>query len=187
MPLIVFITAYDRFAVDVFEQEAIDYLLKPLEENRLKKTLQRVQSRLSQNASELAAVNGISSSELVSALITKLQPQETPHKLTWIKATRLDSVYLIAPEDVYYFQADDKYTTVITVDSTYLIRTSVIKELKTQLDSRIFLQIHRGTLVNSTHIEKVNRELGGRMYVYLKSPKKKLLVSRNFSNLFKQM
>ncbi|MCO7224339.1 LytTR family DNA-binding domain-containing protein [Pleionea sp. CnH1-48] len=181
-PIVVFITAHNEYAVEAFEHEAIDYLLKPIQEDRLEKTLARVQHKLSMGKQQ-APVNG----QLIETLMQKLQqPEPSEKKLTWIKTTRQGDVYLINPRDVYYFQAEDKYTTVVTDDNEYHIRMP-IKELKKQLDEDIFWQVHRSTLVNSGCIEKVSRDFSGRMFVHLKTLDKKLQVSRSFTSVFKQM
>lgn len=184
-PLIVFITAYDQHAVEAFEREAIDYLLKPVDENRLRKTVDRVKLRLDEQDSNQRN-DSKNSSLLMTEILSKLQKHPSSAKLTWIKAVRQDNIYLISPEDVHYFQAEDKYTTVFTQGEEYIIRTP-IKELIAQLDESQFLQIRRGTLVNSKHIEKIHRDFTGRMHVCLKGSESKLQISRSFSANFKQM
>ncbi|MCW9017132.1 MAG: LytTR family DNA-binding domain-containing protein, partial [Kangiellaceae bacterium] len=165
-----------------FEHEAIDYLLKPIQEKRLEKTLRRIKARLSEEKEPTP-----SNLKLIEELMGKIHKEDTENKkLTWIKTTRKGDVYLIDPKDVFYFQAEDKYTTVVTSDNEYHIRMS-IKELAKQLDSDQFWQIHRSTLVNSKCIEKVNKDFNGRMYAHLKDSNKKLQVSRSFTGIFKQM
>ncbi|AHG18548.1 hypothetical protein Z042_02060 [Chania multitudinisentens RB-25] len=183
-PLIIFTTAYDQYAVAAFEHEAIDYLLKPIETRRLELTLERVKKRLLQK-SHGQNIPTLSSNTL-SEFIAKLQLETPPPKLEWIKASQQDSIHLISVHDIYFFQAEDKYTTVVTAKGEYIIRTS-IKELHSQLASQLFWQIHRGILVNTSQIDKVKRDFTGRMHVYLKNNSTKLAVSRSFQCLFKQM
>ena len=181
-PLLVFITAHNQYAVEAFEHEAVDYLLKPIQEKRLEKTLSRIKSKLNEEKQTVPENNS-----LIEELMVKIQKQKSNHKkLTWIKTTRQGDIYLIDPKDVFYFQAEDKYTTVVTEDNEYHIRMS-IKELTKQLDEQLFWQIHRSTLVNSKCIEKVNKEFSGRMYAYLKNSDKRLQVSRSFAGIFRQM
>ncbi|MGF1758639.1 LytTR family DNA-binding domain-containing protein [Photobacterium sagamiensis] len=183
-PLIIFTTAYDQYAIDAFEQEAVDYLLKPIETKRLEKALDRAKRRLSNRAINQECVTP--SIDLLANLVNRLQVQQDPQPLEWIKASRQETIHLLSVYDIHYFQAEDKYTTVVTADGEFVIRTS-IKELNSQLDMKVFWQIHRGTLVNSAYIDKIERDFSGRMYVYLKTKAKKLAVSRNFHHLFKQM
>lgn len=185
-PLIVFITAYDQYAVDAFEQEAVDYLLKPFDDARLEKALFKVRTRLDARSKDNENLRDSISKDALFDLLTKLEKKNKNQKLTWIKAMRQEHIYLVAPDDVCYFQAEDKYTTVVTPDNEYIIRTS-IKDLNEQLDENIFLQIRRGTLVNSKHIEKIHRDFSGRMYVHVKGRNEQLQISRSFSASFKQM
>jgi len=180
-PLIVFTTAYDQYAVEAFESEAVDYILKPINEARMLKTIEVVKRRLSQRNidSEIGA-------ETVSRLLGQLNSMIKPEYLTWVKASKKDNIHLVSTGDILYFQAEDKYTSVFTQSDEYIIRTP-IKDLKTQLNPQYFWQIHRGTLVRLDQIDKVKRDLTGRMFVYLKNGKNKLAVSRSFQGLFKQM
>ncbi|MCG7495646.1 LytTR family DNA-binding domain-containing protein [Vibrio sp. Of7-15] len=184
-PLVVFITAFEQHAVTAFEQEAVDYILKPVEMDRLDASLDRVKSRLTENARTKEAEIPYSE-DLVDRLMAHFEHKSEPKYLDWLKVSRRDSIHLISIEDVYYFKAADKYTTVVTAEGESIIRTS-IKELKSQLDPSLFWQIHRGTLVQSKQIERVKRDFTGRMNLYLVGCNDKLPVSRNFQNLFKQM
>lgn len=188
-PLVVFVTAYDEYAVKAFEQCAVDYLLKPLSEPRLIATCEKLKSRLSeiQSAKEPPADN----SDL-SALMTQLQQLSTPavpEYLTWIKANAGDDLHLISISDVLYFKAEDKYVSVFKREADqqcqeFIIRTS-LKELLQQLDPNQFWQIHRSTVVNVAAIDKVKKDLAGRMNVVIAG--KKLPVSRASQGLFKGM
>ncbi|NOH82443.1 response regulator transcription factor [Vibrio sp. 03-59-1] len=188
-PLVVFVTAYDEYAVKAFEQCAVDYLLKPLSESRLLATCEKLKARLSeiQSAKEPPADN----SDL-SALMTQLQQLSTPavpEYLTWIKANAGDDLHLISISDVLYFKAEDKYVSVFKREADqqcqeFIIRTS-LKELLQQLDPHQFWQIHRSTVVNVAAIDKVKKDLAGRMNVVIAG--KKLPVSRASQGLFKGM
>jgi len=182
-PLVIFTTAYDQYAVQAFESEAVDYILKPINEARLLKTIKMVKRRLSERASVPTLDADI---ETIFRRLKQLNSLGTPEYLTWIKASQKDNIHLLATKDILYFQAEDKYTSVFTQDGEYLIRTS-IKTLITQLNPQYFWQIHRGTVVCVDQIDKVKRNLSGRMFVYLKGTKIKLAVSRGFQRLFKQM
>lgn len=180
-PLIIFTTAYDQYAVEAFESEAVDYILKPINERRMIKTIEKAKSRLRQKNQHHSDEN-----TTLSRLLSQLSNPQTPQYLDWIKASRNDNIHLLSPDDILYFQSEDKYTSVFTPHSEYLIRTS-IKDLKAQLHPQQFWQIHRGTLVRLDKIDKVKRDISGRMFVHLKDNKTKLAVSRSFQNLFKQM
>jgi len=181
-PLIVFTTAYDQYALEAFESEAIDYLLKPINDARLIKAIDKLKTRLK----EKTPSNTDQNSAIASLLKQLNPPQSIPQYLEWIKASRHENTHLISIEEVSYFQAQDKCTSVFTSDSEYIIRTS-IKDLKAQVDPSKLWQISRSTLVKVADIAKVKREFSGRMYVYLKDGKTKLPVSRSSQSLFKQM
>jgi DNA-binding LytR/AlgR family response regulator len=170
-PLLVFVTAFEQYALPAIEQEAVDYLLKPVQEQRLALTVARLKKRLQQTTDVVPVA---------------LPPAASRVKLQWIKAMKQDTLYLLAPQDIRYFQAEDKYTTVVTADAEYLIRTP-IKELREQLDPQQFVQVRRGTLVNSQCIDKVQRDFSGRMYVCLKHSDVRLLIGRSFVHEFRQM
>ena len=180
-PLIIFTTAYDQYAVEAFESEAVDYILKPINEARLVKTIEKAKARLLQKNQPIN-----DDKDSISRLLSQLNQPHPPQYLDWIKASHNDNIHLLSPEDILYFQAEDKYTSVFTQDNEYLIRTS-IKDLKTQLHPQQFWQIHRGTLVRLDKIDRVKRDVTGRMFVHLKDNKTKLAVSRSFQSLFKQM
>lgn len=168
---VVFVTAYDQHAVEAFEQAAVDYLLKPVSDARLQQTVQRLQQPRSPAQPDLAP------------LLARLLP---PERLRWIRASHGETVHLVDIQDVVYFQADDKYTVVMTADREFLIRTP-LKELLEQLDLQQFWQIHRSTLVNVQAIQSVQRELTGRCALKLKTRSEVLIVSRAFAHLFRQM
>jgi DNA-binding LytR/AlgR family response regulator len=179
---VVFVTAYDQYAVSAFEQEAVDYLLKPVTDERLAETVARLKARLAAAAPapDLAAA---------LALIAKLAPRGAtgePERLAWIRASSGSQVRLISVDEVCYFQANDKYTSVMTAEGESLIRTP-LRELSDQLDPSRFWQVHRSTIVNVAHVVATTRDLSGRLTLTLKSRPEKLPVSRAFAHRFKQM
>lgn len=177
---IVFVTAFDQYAVEAFEKEAVDYLLKPASKERLILTIQRLKNQLNSSTEPPARL-----AEVVEQVLSKL-PGRGADFLRWIKTQHKDSIRLIPVEDVDYFKAEDKYTLVITKEGEPLIKKS-IKELAQELDPAQFWQIHRGTIVNVSKIDKVSRSLTGRGMLKLKGRSELLTVSRNYLPLFKQM
>ncbi|MEO6170507.1 MAG: LytTR family DNA-binding domain-containing protein [Lysobacter sp.] len=176
---IVFVTAYDQYAIDAFERGAVDYLLKPITSERLAATVQRLQARTGNNdASALAA--------LLARLAPVARAVEAPAPLTWITASAGRETRLILVDDVAYFRADNKYTTVMTAEGEALLRTP-IKELLTVLDPGTFKQIHRSTIVNLRAIAGVVRDDSGRGTVRLKTRPETLSVSAPFMTLFRHM
>jgi DNA-binding LytR/AlgR family response regulator len=176
---IVFVTAYDQYAVDAFERGAIDYLLKPISAERLAATVQRLQSRVeSPDADALAA--------LLERLGRQLPRDTAVEPLTWLTASAGRETRLILVDEVAYFRADNKYTTVVTADGEALLRTP-IRELLARLDPATFRQIHRSTIVNLKAIAGIVRDDGGRGTVRLKSRPETLTVSAPYMALFRHM
>lgn len=179
-PHVVFITAYDEYAVQAFEHNALDYLLKPLSEARLLKTCQKLQHQLDNSTPDN---NNIS--QLISQL-QQIQAPAAPDYLSWIKASRGEDIHLIATADVLYFKAEDKYVSLFTREQDqlqeYIIRSS-LKELLSRLDPDKFWQIHRSNVVNVAAIDKVSKSLTGQMHVHIAD--NKLAVSRSAQSLFK--
>jgi len=171
---IVFITAYDSHAIAAFEAGAIDYVLKPYDDHRLATSLRRLKDRLAQSP--------MSMEDLIQTLALNARPKEY---LRWIKASRGSEVDLILVQDVAYFQAEDKYTTVFTNGRESVIRRA-IKELASDLDPNAFWQIHRSTIVNIEAIESVTKSLAG-VSVKLRSRPTRLPVSDAYRHLFKHM
>jgi DNA-binding LytR/AlgR family response regulator len=172
---VVFVTAYDEYAVAAFEQGAIDYLLKPVEAERLAITVGRLKTRLGKPAADLGAI--------VDQLSQTAGPAA---RLRWIKASVGANVRLISVLEIAFFQSDEKYTRVVTADTEALIRKP-IKELMNELDPELFWQIHRSTLVNVNHIAGIGRDLRGQPEIQLRNRSEKLTVSRPFAHLFRQM
>ena len=176
---IVFVTAYDQYAIDAFERGAIDYLLKPVKPERLQATVERLQAR-----------DALPDAASLAALLDKLgalpNAAGAVEPLTWLTASAGRETRLILVDDVAYFQADHKYTTVVTADGEALLRTP-LRELLPRLDANIFKQIHRSTIVNLKAIAGIVRDDSGRGSVRLRHRPETLTVSQPFMALFKHM
>ena len=194
-PALVFVTAYDHYAVAAFEAQAIDYLLKPVQPARLLKTVQKVQ--LAQQIRAQAAITNIANIdpqlEQTLAQLRALLPsiQHSPAQpLQMISATLAgtqgNTLQMVPIADVLYFEAADKYIRVLATTAEYLIRTP-LKDLLPQLSSQTFWQIHRGTVVRASAINRVVRDDLGKLTVTLHGSPDKLAVSRLYSHLFKAM
>ena len=177
---VVFVTAFDQYAVEAFEAGAIDYVLKPYSDERLKATVDRLKERLS--------IVPTPPPQNLEALVAHLSARLNPpsEKLKWIKASIGTNLRLIPIEDVLFFQSDEKYTLVATKEFDALIKTP-IKELLDGLDTEKFWQIHRSTVVNAQAIATVTRDFRGRQIVTVNGHNEKLEVSRTYTHLFKQM
>ena len=177
---VVFVTAYDQYAIDAFEQGAINYLLKPITRERLLATVQRIQAR---------AAAGHPDGATLEALLRHLSAREMPASkppLVWITASAGKDTRLIMVDDVAYFQADNKYTTVMTAEGESLLRTP-LRELLDSLDAATFKQIHRSTIVNMKAVASVSRDDTGRGRLKLKNRPEMLTVSQPFMSLFRNM
>jgi DNA-binding LytR/AlgR family response regulator len=182
---IVFVTAYDEYAIAAFEQGAIDYLLKPAEPQRLAQTAQRVQARLAtkQQPKDEAALDAVL--EKLMNLQRGLDPAAAKAQpLRWIQCTSGNTTKLIDVQDVLFFRSDEKYTRVQTRDQEAFIRTP-IRELLPQLDAQQFWQIHRSAIVNLSAISAVTRDDTGRQRVHINGHPEVLEVSRSFAHLFR--
>jgi DNA-binding LytR/AlgR family response regulator len=179
---VVFVTAYDQYAVDAFESEALDYVLKPVTDARLTQTV----TRLRKSLSEQAANPDISKILNLLASATEGGTVAATKKLRWIRANRGDTTYQIAVDEVIFFQSDDKYTVVNTLNGEHLI-SKPLSELIQSLDGEHFWQIHRGTVINVRNVISTKRDGDGRMTVRLKDHAKPLAVSRAYQHLFRQM
>jgi DNA-binding LytR/AlgR family response regulator len=185
LPEVVFITAYDQYAVEAFEQGAIDYVLKPAEAQRLQLTAQRIRQRLaSRGTPEEAAAPPLQ--QLLHQLAGRLHAGGTPPPLEWIQAQVGQSIQMIPVAEVLFFISDEKYTRVQTAQQEALIRKP-IKELVEELDPRQFWQIHRSTLVNVGAIASVTRDPRGRQILGVRGHPERLEVSRSYAGLFKGM
>jgi DNA-binding LytR/AlgR family response regulator len=179
---VVFITAFSEFAVDAFEQGAVDYVLKPAETARLEVTVRRLRQRLQAPPPDLGALLD----ELARKLDTVASGTQAPAHLQWIQATIGQQLRMIPVGEILFFVSDEKYTRVQTETYEALIRVP-IRELVEQLDPAQFWQIHRSTIVNVRAVAGVTRDLRGRQLVTFKSHPEKLEVSRTFTYLFRQM
>jgi len=178
---VVFITAYDQYAIKAFENEAVDYLLKPVTEERLSKTIKRLKKRLTETPQQPPEL-----SKTLEQVLSSLEAKRPSEYLRWLKVQHGDGIRLIPVKDVYYFKAGDKYTIVMTKEGESLIRQS-IKGLEEELDPNHFWRIHRGTIVNVSQIGKVSRSLTGRSLIKLKDLSETLSVSKTYGHLFRQM
>lgn len=176
---VVFVTAYDQYAIDAFEAGAVDYLLKPISRERLLATVQRLQAR---------AAAGQPDAGVLTALIRQLgvMPREHGEPLVWITASTGKETRLIMVDDVAYFHADNKYTVVMTAEGESLLRKP-IRELLEVLDPATFKQIHRSTIVNLKAIASITRDDTGKGIVRLKQRPETLTVSQPFMTLFRNM
>jgi len=195
-PALVFVTAYEHYAVQAFEAQAMDYLLKPVQAARLQKTVSKVQLALTSRAQ--AAINPVA--DVTLAQLTQLRqllaalpdssglnaPQTPPAPLKFIQASVGNRIELVPVDEVLCFEAADKYVRVLTAGRDYLIRTP-LKELTGQLDAQLFWQIHRGTVVQAQAIESVTRDEAGKTALTLRGRPEKFAVSRLYSHLFKAM
>ena len=180
---IVFVTAYDQYALEAFERGALDYVLKPPEPERLQVTVNRLKERLARPKDALAVNDGVT--QMLAQLAEKMAVPK-PVFLKWIQASIGQDLRMIPVEDILFFRSDDKYTCVQTERFEALIRKPV-RDLAEELDPALFWQIHRATLVNVNAIEGVTRDLRGRHLVLIKGKSDRLEVSRSFLHLFKQM
>jgi len=171
---VVFVTAYDEYAIAAFEEGAVDYVLKPVTAERLAKVVARLKTRLASPPTDL------------SALAARLMDRDAASPLRWIRASLGATLQMIAVDEVLYFQAEDKYTKVVTGAAEALIKKP-IKELYDELDPELFWQIHRATIVNLRAIAKVERDWRDQPVITLRDRPEKLVVSRTFAARFKTM
>jgi DNA-binding LytR/AlgR family response regulator len=174
---VVFVTAYDAYAVAAFEAGAVDYVLKPVQAARLATAIERVKQRVA------AAPAPARLDELLQTLSQGVAARSY---LRWINATTGQNMRVITTDEVAYFQADTKYTRVVTSDSEALVRMS-LRQLQEQLDPGTFWQVHRSTIVNANAIASVARDFRGHVYLLLKQRPERLAVSEPYHHLFRQM
>jgi DNA-binding LytR/AlgR family response regulator len=178
---VVFVTAYDEYAVTAFEQGAIDYLLKPADPERVRATCERLKSRLERKPDAMTELLAELSARIAGGGAVK--PREY---LRWVQASVGPTLRVIPTTEILFFRAEDKYTRVQTATFEALIRKP-IKELVDELDPDEFRQIHRAILVRMDAVEHVGRDIRGHQVVKVKGRDEKLEVSRSFSHLFRQM
>jgi DNA-binding LytR/AlgR family response regulator len=177
-PHIVFVTAYSEHALEAFEREAVDYLLKPAQDERLQQTIERLKARLT---TKQPAANIES---LLSGLLNRLPNQE--RYLKWIRAGVGSTIHNIAVEDILYFEAEDKYSKVVTRQLESLVRIA-ISELEAQLDPEVFQRVHRGTIVNLRGIKSIRKNELGTLELVIDGRKEVIAVSRAHAGAFRQM
>ena len=182
-PQVVFVTAYDEYAVQAFEHAAADYVLKPVNDARLARTVERLRTLLAARQDD-GGLSGLSG--LVSQLQALLPAAPSPERLTTIRAAVGNIVRMIPVEEVVFFQAVDKYVNVVTADSEALIRLS-LKELLPQLDPQRFHQVSRGAVVNMRCVAAASRDTMGKVVLALRNRPEKLRVSPVYAHLFRQM
>ena len=211
-PALVFATAYDQYAVQAFEAQAVDYLLKPIQADRLARTVAKVQGLLAQRALAVAATgappavppaapSAVQPSPELEATMAQLRallgapgvgmapaaaPAAAATRLSVIQASHGTQIHMVPVAEVVYFEAADKYVRVLTAEREYLIRTA-LKELIEQLDPQEFWQVHRSTLVRATAIATVTRDEAGKQHISLRGRPEQLPVSRLYAHLFKAM
>jgi DNA-binding LytR/AlgR family response regulator len=173
---VVFITAYDQYALQAFERGALDYLQKPISAERLTMTVARVKERLRLPPADLHGV---------AELLRNLAPRE-PQYLKWLTVPRGEELRLVTAEEICYLRAEDKYTTVVTTDAEFLLN-STLKQMREKLDPRLFWRIHRSIVVNVGAIQAVHRSFRGGMEIKLKKRSELLPVSAANAHLFKHL
>ena len=205
---LVFVTAFDQFAVQAFEAQAVDYLLKPVQSARLAKTVGKLQDRLAARdvppamattgpkATALDLESTLSQLRALAQLLPGAAGSTTanpfaaagsmPGPLSVIAASVGNTVHMVPVHEVVWFEAADKYIRVLTAEREYLIRTP-LKDLLAQLDPHQFWQVHRGSVVQASQIEQVNRDEAGKLWLHLRSRPEKIAVSRLWAHLFKAM
>lgn len=172
---VVFITAYDAYAVQAFEEGALDYVLKPISPERMKLTVQRLQERMREPPADL--------SHLADLLKSIVKPEA--QYLKWLTVPHASELRVVAVSEILYLQADNKYTTIATRSSSFLL-TSSLKEMQSKLDPAVFWQIHRSTVVNISAIDTIYRSFRGALEVKLKDRSELLPVSAAHAHRFKQ-
>ncbi len=189
-PALVFVTAFEQYAVQAFEQQALDYVLKPVQAARLAQTVARVQEKLASAAPvNFEALNNLLKEATAQQNIAQTATKNIAHtlpKLSTLQASRGNQIDFVPLADVVYFEAADKYVRVLTAQHEYLIRTP-IKDMLVQLDEAQFWQIHRGTVVRVGDIASVLRSEDGKLHLRLRSRSEKLAVSRLYAHLFRAM
>lgn len=178
---VVFITAFDQYAIEAFENEAVDYILKPVTDKRLQKTIKRLKNQIS-----VISNPPIDFHQTMDRLLAALKDKQLPEYLKWIKVRHGEDVRLISVDEVCYFKAEDKYTVVKTRTGESLIKKN-IRQLTAELDPDHFWRIHRGTIINVNFIDRINRSFSGHLSIKLEELPEALTVSRTYAHLFKQM
>ncbi|MBA2963660.1 MULTISPECIES: LytR/AlgR family response regulator transcription factor [Ramlibacter] len=181
-PALVFVTAYDQYAVQAFEARAIDYVLKPVQAERLARTVVRLQETLAQRAGGSGGLDA--AVDQLRHLLAARAPAAAPLRV--IQASVGTALRMVPVDEVLVFEAADKYVRVLTAAHEYLIRTP-LKELVPQLDAQAFWQVHRGTVVRADAIDTVTRDEAGKLHLQLRGRPEKWPVSRLYAHLFRAM
>ena len=176
-PLLVFVTAYDQYALQAFEHAAVDYVLKPVQRERIAQTVERLKTRLGKRQER----GGLD--DTMVQLRALLAPQAAA-TLKLLQASAGNTIHMVPVEDVLYFEAADKYVRAVTADKEHLLRIS-LRELMPQLDGQLYWQIHRSVIVRATGIERAVRDEAGKLTLHLRGCADKLAVSRMYAHLFK--
>lgn len=185
-PVLVFVTAYDQYAMEAFEAQAVDYLLKPVQPERLARSVQRLRELLAQRTVAPAGAALAQALEQLRHLAGSTIPTTTEPPLQMIQAGVGTQIQMVPVHDVVYFEAADKYVRVLTASHEYLVRTP-LKELLPRLDPEEFWQVHRGTVVRAAAIANAQRDEAGRLWLQLRERAEKLAVSRLYAQRFKAM
>lgn len=172
---VVFVTAFDQYAVAAFEKGAVDYVLKPVSAPRVRATLERLRTRLLETPADL---------KRISQLLRELACAE-PKYLKWLTVPHGADLRVVAVSEISYLRADSKYTTVVTAHGAFLLTTS-LRQMKEKLDPETFWQIHRGVVVNVGAIDRIYRSFRGRLEVKLKDRNELLPVSAAHAHLFRE-
>ena len=184
-PLLVFVTAYDQYALQAFDAQAVDYLVKPVRGDRLAACVQRLRARLAERTSAAGPAQTLEPTlEQLRALLAAGAKPAT--KLEVIQASAGNTVHMVPVDEVVYFEAADKYVRVVTADKEHLIRMS-LKDLLPQLDAQRFWQVHRGTVVRARSIVSALRHESGKVTLTLRERPERLTASRLYAHLFKGM
>jgi DNA-binding LytR/AlgR family response regulator len=187
-PALVFVTAYDQYAVAAFEAQALDYVLKPVQTQRLQKTVAKLQAALASSPQSSTAAQQFEATlaQLRALLVTTQTNAAQTAPLKVIQASVGNAIHMVPIDDVVYFEAADKYLRVLTPEREYLIRTP-LKDLLPQLDPHTFWQIHRGTVVRASTIAAVHRDEAGKASLSLRVRPERLAISRLYTHLFRAM
>lgn len=186
MPQLVFVTAYDEYAVNAFDAQALDYILKPVRPERLRRTVARLRQQTPEDSTPEAQERTLARWRALLAAGSEASAGAPPALRYITAAETAGTVRLVPIEQVIYFEAADKYVRVLTADQEYLIRTP-LRQLLAQLDRQAFLQVHRAVVVRASAIEAVHRDEGGRLRLQLRDRSERLPVSRLYAHLFRAM
>ncbi len=191
-PLLVFVTAYDQYAIAAFDAQAVDYVLKPVRADRLAQTVTRLQNALRQRQPGPQTREQLDPvlqqlRALLSASTEAAKPDAPLQRLQLLQASVGNQLRMVPVDDVLHLEAADKYVRVFTTDGAEVLLRTPLKELMQRLDAQVFWQIHRGSVVRATAIESVTRDESGRLSLRLKGLPTKLSVSRLYAHLFKAM